>query len=333
MHAGRRYSLIGLAQWTRRESLIFTLIASVPVALDAMGVVLPSIPWAPIAMLGTAVAFVTGFKSNAAYGRLWEARQIWGGIVNASRTWAVYARDLISIADGDEARATHRKLVYRHLAWITALRHQLRETRLWENTQVRADAEYRKGLFTIPEQGVKLDDALVPFLDASELAEVLPRKNRAVAILDLQSKSLAELMAKGQLTEHTHLELARTISLLFGLQGQAERIKNFPYPRQFATLNLVFVWLFILLLPFGIISEFIRVGDDHQWLTIPVTVTVAWVIHSMDKIGEASANPFEGGPNDTPITAMSRGIEIDLKDLLHEKELPAPMAPVGNILL
>jgi putative membrane protein len=154
-----------------------------------------------------------------------------------------------------------------------------------------------------------------------------------VALLDGQSKALAALASKGQLTEHNHLELARTISLLVSLQGQAERIKNFPYPRQFATLNLVFVWLFILLLPFGIISEFIRVGDDHQWLTIPVTVTVAWVIHSMDKIGEASSNPFEGGPNDTPITAMSRGIEIDLRDLLLEKDLPAPLTPVGNILL
>ena len=333
MHAGRRYSLIGLAQWTRRETFTFAVIASVPVVLDAVGIVLPSIPWAPIAMLGTAVAFVTGFKSNAAYGRLWEARTIWGGIVNASRTWAIFTRDLVTIADAEEARTTHRKFVYRHLAWITALRHQLRETRIWENTQVRADAEYRKDLFTIPEHGVKVDDALRDFLDDAERTDVLARKNRAVAILDGQSKALAELASKGQLTEHNHLELARTLSLLIGLQGQAERIKNFPYPRQFATLNLVFVWLFILLLPFGIISEFIRVGDNRQWLTIPVTVIVAWVIHSMDRIGEASSNPFEGGPNDTPITAMSRGIEIDLKDLLHEKDLPAPRTPVGNILL
>ena len=96
MHAGRRYSLIGLAQWTRRETFTFALIASVPVVLDAVGIVLPSIPWAPIAMLGTAVAFVTGFKSNAAYGRLWEARTIWGGIVNASRTWALFTRYLIA---------------------------------------------------------------------------------------------------------------------------------------------------------------------------------------------------------------------------------------------
>ena len=333
MHAGRRYALIGLAQWTRRETFIFTLLASVPVALHALGISLPSIPWAPIAMLGTAVAFVTGFKSNAAYGRLWEARQIWGGIVNASRTWAIFSRDLLEGASPAQLEETHRTLVYRHLAWLTALRHQLRETRVWESARLPESIAFRKGLYTIPEQAVKLDDALRPYLEEEERVAVLARKNRAVAVIDRQSAHLAELTKQGLLTEHKHLELARTLSLLFDLQGRCERIKNFPYPRQFATLNLVFVWLFIALLPFGIISEFSRVGDELEWLTIPVTVIVAWVIHSMDKIGEASSNPFEGGPNDTPITAMCRGIEIDLRDLLRERELPAPLAPVGNILM
>ena len=100
---------------------------------------------------------------------------------------------------------------------------------------------------------------------------------------------------------------------LFTQQGKCERIKNFPYPRQFATLNLLFVWLFILLVPFGMLQEFESIGDQFVWMTIPFSLLVSWVFHTMDKIGEITENPFEGSPNDIPMTALSKTIEIDMK--------------------
>jgi ion channel-forming bestrophin family protein len=103
------------------------------------------------------------------------------------------------------------------------------------------------------------------------------------------------------------------LSLLLASQGKCERIKNFPYPRQFATLNLLFVWLFILMVPYGLLQEFEKIGAAFTWMTIPATVVVCWVFHTMDKIGDASDNPFEGSPNDVPITSLSRVIEIDLR--------------------
>jgi ion channel-forming bestrophin family protein len=314
--------------WTRRETIVFVLLSSTPLLLEEAGVAVGILPWPPIAVLGTAVAFLTGFKSNAAYGRLWEARQIWGAIVNASRAFGVMVRDLIRPeADLD----THRRLVLRHLAWLTALRYQLREPRTWETFSLPSNLEYQGLTFSIVERTTKLADELTRLLSPEELRVVLQKKNRASALLALQSADLQRSLAEGRLTELQHLELLRMITTLIEQQGKCERIKNFPYPRQFSTLNLIFVWLFIGLLPFGMTTELQRLGAG--WMTVPLTTLIAWVFHTMDKIGSASENPFEGGSNDIPITAMSRAIEIDLLDLLNDKDLPEPLKPTGNILM
>lgn len=136
MHTGHRYTIQQVFFWTRRELYIFLLIAALPTAayelLDLKRLVLP---WLPIALIGTAVAFLVGFKNNATYDRLWEARKIWGAIVNVSRTWAIQARDLPMRAHSDEEalRSVQRRLVMRHVAWLTALRYQLRQPRAWES--------------------------------------------------------------------------------------------------------------------------------------------------------------------------------------------------------
>lgn len=331
MHAGRHYSLGTVLHWTRREIAFFTLIAAVPVALNEFVIRLPPVPWQPIAMLGTAVAFMTGFKSNAAYGRLWEARQIWGGIVNASRAWALGVRDFVGDPSAPEVVEAHRRLVYRQLGWLTALRFQLREPRLWETQRDRHNMEFREGHYVIPERHAELSTELEAFLDAADRKLVLGKKNRATAILSLQSADLRAAAERGWLGDYKHVELSRAVSNLIDLQGRCERIKNFPYPRQFSTLNLIFVWLFIGLLPLGMVAELAKTGTAWTWVALPLTVVVAWVLHTMDKIGDASENPFEGGPNDVPITTMSRAIEIDLKDLAGESDLPKPILPVGEI--
>ena len=89
------------------------------------------IPWQPIAVVGTAVAFYLGFKNNQSYDRVWEARKVWGAIVNSSRAWGSYVSGFVTeqFANEDvpekEIQAIHKTLVYRHIAWLYALRHQL----------------------------------------------------------------------------------------------------------------------------------------------------------------------------------------------------------------
>nr|BCU02023.1 hypothetical protein [synthetic construct] len=118
-----------------------------------------------------------------------------------------------------------------------------------------------------------------------------------------------------------------------GDQDPFERIKTFPYPRQFATVNRIFVWLFILLVPAGMLPEFEKLGGRLIWLTIPFCVIVSWVFHTMEKVGESTENPFEGGFNNIPTAAISRTIEIDLRDMLDESDLPEPIEPIKNVLM
>jgi putative membrane protein len=224
------------------------------------------------------------------------------------------------------------KLVYRHFAWLTALRYQLREPRNWENRNRAHNTEYRRN-YLIPESDGKLYDELAALLDDSELSYVLGRKNRAAHLIHLQSQDLPRYVEPTVAGELRHLELQRLLAGLLDAQGRCERIKNFPYPRQFATLNLFFVWLFIVLVPLGLLQEFQRIGEGFVWMTIPASVVISWVFHTMDKIGGSSENPFEGGPNDVPITSISRAIEIDLREMLGEQSTPPPIQPLNEILM
>jgi putative membrane protein len=106
-------------------------------------------------------------------------------------------------------------------------------------------------------------------------------------------------------SDYRHVALTRVLAELYEHQGKCERIKNFPYPRQFAALNLLFVWLFIVLVSLGLLQEFSKLGDGFVWFTIPAGVVVAWVFHAVDRLGGSSENPFEGGPNDVPIAAIA----------------------------
>ena len=191
----------------------------------------------------------------------------------------------------------------------------------------------RSRTFAVPEHESSVEDELRELLSEEEYKWTLRKKNRATALLALQSSDLERCVRDGLLTEYRQVELGRLICLMYEHQGKSERIKNFPYPRQFATLNLYFIWLFVLILPFGVVREFQEVGGLWVWMSVPVTVVVAWVFHTMDKIGEASENPFEAGPNDVPITALARTIEIDMRDIADEDELPEPLSPIRHILM
>lgn len=337
MHAGRRFKLREVLFWTRRDIFRYLIIAAIPTVLcQLFGWKWLALPWVPIALVGTAVAFLVGFKNNATYNRLWEARQIYGAIVNGSRSWTIMAIDFIVPADRasePEAESARQRLVHRHIAWLHALRFQLRAPRAWEHMIKAYNSEYRKA-YTVDEQdGNTLADALNGLISTDERTLVLSKSNVATQLIAQQSHDLRKLHAKGLIHELRHVEMQNMLVDLYGQQGKCERIKNFPYPRQYATLNLMFVRLFNLLVPFGMIGEFAKLGSTFIWLTIPGSALIAWVFIMMERIGESTENPFEGGVNDVPITAMTRTIEIDLREMLGETDLPEPLKPVNNILM
>ena len=192
----------------------------------------------------------------------------------------------------------------------------------------------------VREHRVSLDEDLENDMPPDELAYVLSKSNKPAQILSLQSKRLRELRARRLIEDFRHMEMQNLLNELVALQGKSERIKNFPYPRQYATLNSKFMWIFVLLLPFGVMFEFDKIGNEvaasypligkyFVWLSIPFSVLVMWVFHTMERIGRVSENPFEGTPNDVPITTISRGIEIDLREMIDQdpSEIPVPIEP------
>jgi putative membrane protein len=340
MHAGRQYGIKEFLLWTRRDTFWIVLWAIIPTILyETLNWKWLVIPWLPIALVGTAAAFIIGFKNNATYDRLWEARQIWGGIVNLSRTWGITVRDFVTdkhvlqAISKEELRSIHKKMIYRHIAWLTALRFQLRQKREWENMDKSYNAEYRNKWFKVQELQLDLGDELKKFLGDEERSYILSKSNRATHLISLQSIQLKEILERGLIDDFKNMQLQNLLKEFYDQQGKCERIKNFPYPRQFASINLFFIRLFIVLVPLGMLQEFAKMGENWVWLNIPFSALVSWVFNSMEKVGESTENPFEGNANDVPITALSRTIEIDLKEMLDETDIPESLQPVNKILM
>ncbi|MGW9685178.1 bestrophin family protein [Flagellimonas sp. 2504JD1-5] len=367
MYTRRIFPIRGVIRWTRRHIFLFLVLATVPVFLfDILRWKWLHIPWLPLGVLGTAVAFIVSFKNNASYDRLWEARKIWGGIVNASRSWTIMVKDFItnehakSTKSDDELKEVKRELVHRHVAWLTALRYQLRKDKPWEMhlKNSKSNSEFRASQYTVCEDSIPIEEAISPYISKHEMDEVFAKGNQASQLLGIQSRRLGELMNNGLIEDFRHMEMMSMLTEFYTLQGKSERIKNFPYPRQFATLNYVFVWIFILLVPFGIMEGFEEIGNKvighletspayfeftqnlqlfigkhFVWFSIPFSALVAWVFHTMEAIGENTENPFEGGPNDVPITDLSRGIEIDIRQLIDDDNIPAPYEWKNDIVM
>ena len=352
MYTKRIYSPAELAAWTRRETLLFLAIAAVPVVLyEVLGQRWLHLPWLPIALIGTAVAFILSFQNNAAYGRLWEARKIWGGIVNTSRTFGAQVDTFLTNefatapAGDEELSAIKRGLIMRHVAWLTALRHALREPRTWESMHQHVTNREWTEWIQVREHRHELAEELADYLEPEELQKVLSLANKPAQLLARQARELRDLRTRRLVDDFRHMELSKLVKEMYTLQGRSERIKNFPYPRQYATLNTVFMWAFILLIPFGLVHEFDHIGEEFVesfprvadvfvWLTVPFSAIVMWIFHTMDRIARVSENPFEGGPNDVPITTLSRTIEIDLRQMLGEDPatVPPPIQPTHATL-
>lgn len=325
-----------MALWTRWEILAFISFALILTFLySILGFTFLKLPWTPVALIGTAVAFMIGFQNNSAYGRIWEARKIWGGMVNTSRTWGMKIKDMVTNEYAKEGVAEEillsnkKTFIYRHIAWLTALRHAMRQPRKWEIFQEHHTNREWSNMIHIPEKIKSLHDALKDYISEEEREYVMSKTNKAGAILYLQSRHLRDLKEKGLIWEFSFLELENLLQEMFTLQGMSERIKNFPYPRQYATLSHYFVWIFLLLLPFGIIPEFANIGNGLKdtfstlsphfvWLAVPFCAAVSWVFHTMQRICTVGENPFEGSANDVPISTIARGIEIDLRQMLDE---------------
>lgn len=333
MYVGKNLRLKVVLQFSWKSLVVFTIYSSLIVF--TLYVLLPrfnGLPFAIVSVTGIAVAFYVGFKNNSSYERLWEARKIWGQYVNSSRIFGMYLLDFAQPSaeiDKKTLDEIKKKIIKRHIAYIIAVRIQLRKRTVWKmeevgNRIVTADTNFSDD---------ELDKELSEFMSDEEVDYVILQNNPAVHILKMQNEELQQLYQKKCLSEIHHLEISKTLAEFYNQQGACERIKGFPFPRQYAHYSKLFVYILIAILPFSIYSELSKLNENLAWMTIPISVTLSWIFYTMEIVGDSSENPFENSINDIPITAISRNIEIDLLEMLKEPNIPGKIRAENNILM
>lgn len=328
MYVKKNYSFLMTLNWSKKPFIIGTLYA----LIIQLGFYLLnynfSLPWQPISIIGIAVAFYLGFKNNSSYDRTWEARKIWGGIVNNSRA---FGAAVDAFVQGEKQEEIKKELIYRHIAWLTALRYQLRLSRSWEHIENRLNGLYSP---TVCENyNTELHKYLANYISEEETATVMSKSNMATQIMAIQSKRLQELKDLDYFEDFRHMEFHNLIVELYGEQGRAERIKNFPFPRQYASTALWLTIVFCAFVPFGMLEAFGTYKNWIYWLSPFFSGLIIWVFFLMEKIGDYSENPFEGTYNDVPITSIAVGIEIDLREMINDTNIPKPIKESNGFLM
>ncbi|HYC84183.1 MAG TPA: bestrophin family ion channel [Chryseosolibacter sp.] len=258
----------------------------------------------PASILGVALAILIGFRINSAYERWWEARRLWGAVVNDSRSVARQALTFITLrhakdADDQGVADERKQFIYRQIAFVHAMKNHLRKLDPFEEIR--------------------------PFLSEGEFAFARQQQHVPVAILNLHAKHLEILLEKGLIEDFRHMQIDIRLSALTDSLGGCERIKNTVFPRQYSFYTTMFVTLYSFLLPF------ILVGVSG-WYTVPFTIVIGFIFFALDSIARGVENPFENTFNDTPMSSICRTIEINLKQMVGETELPAPVQPVNCFL-
>lgn len=296
--------IIGITFYNRLNISFFILISIIATAQYQFAEIYATypitLPVVPVSILGGALAIFLGFRNNSAYDRWWEARKIWGGIVNTSRTFATFVISFSSgnFSDGKvkdkQVQEWRKNLIHRHIAWLYALKMHLRKQNYWEH--------------------------LEKYLDEKEIEELRNYHNKPTQLLHTQSVTLQEGYDKKITEDFRHMELANTIKALYDLQGMAERIKTTIFPYYYNYFTSVFLWLFIICLPFALVAEM-------GWGTIPMSIAISFVFTILEKAGATTEDPFEGRAADTPISTITRNIEIDLLEMLRSDTVPAALEP------
>lgn len=344
MIVSKNIDLKKMLQWSSYHLVWLTVFVSSVVLLYYFKVLTLDIPWLPISVIGTAVAFYVGFKNSQSYDRMWEARKIWGAIVNDSRTWGMMVDGFIgnfftqTKASEQDISSIKKRLIYRHLAWLYAHRSQLLVSTSWEHLSqgghtAKTAGYYQKklGIGLVDDEVTRTELRL--FLPAQEHDRVIAYQNAAAQIINEQSRDLTSIREQGLIDNFRHMEMIGVLRSFYEYQGKNERIKKFPFPRQYANMSRYFVALFIFLLPFSMVPELMATGNLGPWISIPITVIVGWIYLMMESVGDNSENPFQGMPNDIPMMSICRTIEIDLREILGEKELPQSIKAVDGVLM
>lgn len=251
-----------------------------------------TIPLSVTAIVGTVLSLLLGFRSNQAYDRWWEARQVWGAIVNDSRSISRQVNTFIHKEYDDEATAQFRaRFIKRQIAWTYALGQMLRGKDALSGIDrllSRSEYEYLNGYSNVP-----------------------------AGILALHGRDLKTALDRGWINRYQQASVDEMITRLCDAQGKCERIKNTVFPVTYSLYIHFSLLLFIGLLPLGLVEHF-------GIIVVPIVAAIAACFLLIEKMAIHLQDPFENKPTDTPVTTISKNIERDLRQMMHEEEIIIP---------
>lgn len=261
-----------------------------------------ALPHIPLALFGSAIGIIVAFRNQSSYARWWEARTLWGAIVNNSRS---FGRQVVTVmlpqhhTDHADLKSIQRKLIYHQIAYVHALRQHLRGLPPWEE--------------------------LAPLLTEPELEALREQKNVPLAIQRHISSMLRNCQIHGWVDIAHWRAMDGNLDDLMDAQGGAERIKNTPMPKQYDYFPQLFVEIYCVLLPLALVTSM-------GWFTPLGSTLVGFIFLALDKIGRDLEDPFDNRVYDVPLTSITTTIETNLRQLLGETTLPAPTAPIHGVL-
>jgi putative membrane protein len=280
----------------RREVVMITLYVTAIALLQHSFMPNITVPLSVPMILGTIISLLLAFRANQAYDRWWEARIIWGGIVNDSRT---FSRQVVSFIDNgyddDDKARLEQRLINRQIAWAHCLGRSLR--------------------------GMEDEKNLGKWLSNNDLDFIARYSSAPMAILELQARDIKYALDNEWINAYQHVELDRTLSNFSDHMGKCERIKKTVFPSTYGLYLHLALNLFIMLLPFALIEYL-------GWVMIPLVTAIASVFWLIEKMSVHLQDPFENKPTDTPVTSIALTIERDLKQVLREHNLSHAIAEV-----
>ncbi len=296
MQTENALSTYGLLRWQARNIAIFMgLSIAVVVGEELSGKLAGVLPQTPITVLGAAIGIYASFRTNSAYDRWWEARKLWGQLVNSSRHFTSEA--LGYIGDGPA-----RSFVLRHILYVHALRCELRGESLVSDHDV---ARVNKEL-SAPED--------------------LGKPTLCTRILRRQLVELSKLADQDTLDPRRMQSMDQTLATLLDVQGGCERIRNTPFPPNYGRITELLIRTYAVLLPLAII-------DDLEWWSIPVSIVVCLAFKLISEVGAVLEDPFTRAWDALPLHALSRTIERNLRDALGDSLPPATEPDQRGVLL
>ncbi len=281
-----------------QKELFYVLVLSMVITLltKEFEYLLPEMPLTIPAFIGTAISILLSFKLSQSYDRWWEARKIWGAIVNDSRNLILQLQRLTDKTNEEVIK----KITFRQIAWCYSLGQSLRGLNAMEN--------------------------LRDYISADEYRSLLNHVNKPLALLQLHGKDIKGLKDAGQLELFSQVQIDTTLMRLCDSQGMAERIKSTIFPVTYWIFLHSIIYLFVITLS-------IALNNVAGYFEIPLLVLISSAFFLLEKSATHMQDPFENRPTDTAVTTIARTIEINLKQLINENDIPDPKKPEEFYLL